>query len=98
MPFPKRRATRVPQALTGTAANTRYSVQNQGLDELYVTTAAARPDPAALEHSATEGFVKVPPFSAEHDGTGYFTPGAGESIWVWRRDNGQDIDVVWAEA
>ena len=86
-------ATRTPQTLASTTVGTRYAVQNQGLDELYVTTDAAAPDVATIK-----GFSKVPPFSMHHDGTGYFTPQTGESIWVWRREHGQDIDVVWAEA
>ena len=98
MPFPKIRATRDPQALSDTTAATRYAVQNQGLEELYVTTAENAPVPGTLEQSADAGFLKVPPSTLHHDGIGYVTPATDESIWVWRREHGQDLDVVWFKA
>lgn len=100
MALPKLRATRTPKALTGITVGTVYAVQNQGMEELYVTTDAAAPVPDTIEQSETEGFFKVPPFAGglNENGTIRITAETGESIWVWRRRNGQDLEVVWAEA
>ena len=80
-------ATRQPGAVAGTATGSSYRVQNSGGDLLYLAIATTAPD----EDAADVAFFKVPP-----DWPWFDTPAleAGESIWLWSRLYGANIECA----
>ena len=87
-------ATPTPAALPGTAADTMYSIQNQGEDLLFVAAAAAVPaDPMA---DATPKII-VPSYSSNEAGTVQISHPSGEAIYLWSRHLGPDIRCGWDE-
>ena len=83
-----------PAALPGTVADTFYAIQNQSEDLLFAATAIDAPDPAA-EPPAPK--VIIPPYHKTVGGTVSMKHEAGESIWLWSRPFGPDIETGWDE-
>lgn len=87
-------ATPTPAALPGTVADTDYSIQNQSEDLLFAASAVAAPDPAADPPPAK---IIIPQYDRTVGGTVSMDHEAGESIWLWSRPLGPNIEVGWDE-
>ena len=83
--------TATPTALSGTAADTRYTIQNIARRTVFVETAATAPT------NADTAFRLAP--IGGGDSTAYFSLATGESLFVWSEDDGRGVDgaVVWTE-
>lgn len=84
--------TATPTALSGTAADTRYTIQNIASRTVFIEGATAAPTNA-------DTAFRLAPIGGGGDSTAYFTLATGESLFVWAADDGRGVDgaVVWTE-
>ena len=87
-------ATPTPAALPGTTDDTDYSIQNQGEEQIFAASAAAAPDPTDDPPPAK---IIMPPYDQTVGGTVTMSHPSGESIYLWTRPLGPDIEVGWDE-